>query len=287
MTPFKFILTATGLFRAGEQRRAPRCDGLAKQHGARLHIVHIVGPASRGRFREWFSPAIDLDRKLAEARDTLHRLAADLTIRYDVTPALEVRTGDVLEELQRASERADLLVMGQRRRSPLAEMVLGSTVRRLVESSGLPVPVVKQMPRSGYRRALVPIDFTPASEAAASTAAALASDIEVRVFHAFDSTGEAVMRGADVSESVILRKSSAGRGCLVGAHAPQHDPARVGRPQGELCPRSRVAGEGDPATGAKPECRMCWWRQSSGNVELPQPCPAASTACWRAHAATC
>jgi nucleotide-binding universal stress UspA family protein len=65
------------------------------------------------------------------------------------------------------------------------------------------VLVVKQPPRLAYRRALVPIDFTPASDAAALVAAALASDIDMQVFHAFDSTGEAVMREADVSASVI------------------------------------------------------------------------------------
>jgi nucleotide-binding universal stress UspA family protein len=120
-----------------------------------------------------------------------------------VTPVLEILTGDVVEQLQRASARADLLVIGQRRRSVLAEMVLGSTAQRLVESSRQPVLVVKNVPRWGYRRALVPIDFTPASEAAALVAANLASDIDLQVFHAFDSTGETVMREADVSEPVI------------------------------------------------------------------------------------
>ena len=202
MTPFKFILAATD-FSEPATNAVRRAAMLAQQHGARLHIVHVVEAASRGRIREWLSPTIDLDSKVADARDTLHRLAADLTRRYDVTPALEVRTGDVLEELNRASARADLMVMGQRRRSALAEMVLGSTAQRLVECSRRPVLVVKQAPRWGYRRALVPIDFTPASDAAALVAAALASDIDLQVFHAFDSTGETVMREADVSESVI------------------------------------------------------------------------------------
>jgi len=72
-----------------------------------------------------------------------------------------------------------------------------------MESSRRHVLVVKQVPRLEYRRALVPIDFTPASDAAAVVAATLACDIELHVFHAFDSTGETVMRRADVSESVI------------------------------------------------------------------------------------
>jgi nucleotide-binding universal stress UspA family protein len=201
MTPFKAILAATD-FSLPANNAVLRAAMLAKRHGARLHIVHVVAPA-RTRFRGWFSPAIDLDLKIAEARDTLHRLAADLTVRHGVMPSLEVRAGDVLKELHRVSARADLLVIGQRRTSALAEMVLGSTAQRLMESSRRHVLVVKQVPRLEYRRALVPIDFTPASDAAAVVAATLARDIELHVFHAFDSTGETVMRRADVSESVI------------------------------------------------------------------------------------
>jgi nucleotide-binding universal stress UspA family protein len=65
------------------------------------------------------------------------------------------------------------------------------------------VLVVKQVATNAYRRALVPIDFTPTSDAAAFVAAALAPDIELQVFHAFESTGETIMRDVDVSESVI------------------------------------------------------------------------------------
>jgi nucleotide-binding universal stress UspA family protein len=81
--------------------------------------------------------------------------------------------------------------------------VLGITAHRLVECSTRPVLVVKQAPDGVYRQALVPIDFTPASDAAAFVAAALAPDIDVQVFHAFESTGEIVLREADVCESVI------------------------------------------------------------------------------------
>ena len=202
MTPFKFILVATD-FSVSANNAVRRAALLAKQHGARLGIVHVVARANRGPFGGWLLPTRDLDLKVDDAHDRLRRLATDLTTRYDVASELEVRTGDVLQELLRASARADLLVIGQRRRSALAELVLGSTAQRLVSCSKRPVLVVKQLANWGYRRALVPIDFTPASDAAAVVAASLASDIDLQVFHAFDSTGDYVMREADVSESVI------------------------------------------------------------------------------------
>jgi nucleotide-binding universal stress UspA family protein len=179
MTSFKIILAATD-FSVPANNAVRRAAMLAKEHGARLHIVHVAPPENPVPIREWFSPAVHRDVKLAPARETLNRLAAELTVRCDVTPFLEIRTGDVVEQLQRACARADLLVIGQRRRSVLAEMVLGSTAQRLVECSRRPVLVVKHMPMWGYRRALVPIDFTPASEAAALVAASLASDTTCR-----------------------------------------------------------------------------------------------------------
>ena len=202
MTPFKFILAATD-FSVPADNAVRRAARVAKQHGARLCIVHVIAAARRVPFRAWLSPAIGRDLKVADAHDRLQRLAGDLTNRYDVTVDLEVRAGDVVEELHRASARVDLLVMAQRRRSALAEMVLGSTAQRLVECTRRPVLVVKQAATGAYRRALVPIDFTPASDAAALVAAALAPDIDLQIFHAMDSTGETVMRDVDVSESVI------------------------------------------------------------------------------------
>ncbi len=205
MTPFKSILVATD-FSVTANNVVRRAALLAKQHGARLGIVHVVVQANRGPFGGWFSPPIDLDLRVADARNTLDRLAADLTNRYDVTTHPEVRTGDVLQELDRALARADLLVMGQRQRRSLAEMVLGSTAQRLVQCSTRPVLVVKQLASWGYRRALVPIDFSSASDAAAVVAAKVASDIDLQVFHAFDSAGESVMGEADVSESGIFER---------------------------------------------------------------------------------
>ena len=120
-----------------------------------------------------------------------------------MTADVEVRCGHVSDELHRALADADMLAMGQRRRSALAEIVLDRTVQRLVKCSRRPVLVVKQVADGAYRRALVPIDFTPASEAAALVAAALAPDIDLEVFQALDSTDESVMRDVDVSESVI------------------------------------------------------------------------------------
>lgn len=203
MTPFKLILAATD-FSVPADNAVQRAALLAKQHGCRLRIVHVINPPRPSRrLLGWGASATDLDVATADARTRLQRLATQLTGRYDVTAELEVRTGDTLEELHRCAARADLLVMGQRRRHPLAEMLAGRTAQRLVEHSRRPVLVVKQLAEAGYRRVLLPIDFSPASDAAACVAAALAPAINLQVFHAVDSIGAALMRRADVDASII------------------------------------------------------------------------------------
>lgn len=202
MTPFKSILAATD-FSASANNAVQRAALLARQHGAHLCLVHVVTPPSRVQMRTWSSPAPGLEQQVAAARDRLRGLAAELTQRYAVTPSVALRTGRLLEQLHRVSARACLLVMGAGRRTALAEMLLGSTAQRLVACSRRPVLVAKQTAEGSYRRALVPIDFSPASDAAAFVAAALAPDIDLQVFHALDSAGVAATQGAGIVDTVI------------------------------------------------------------------------------------
>lgn len=202
MTLFKTILAATD-FSAPANNAVKRAALLAQRHGARLGIVHVVNPTRFGRVREWLAPSIGLGLQAAQSRERLRLLAAQLQGLYGVSADFEVRSGDTFEELQRASKRADLLVVGQRRRHPLAELVLGRTAQRLVEACRRPLLVVKQAADGAYQRILVPTDFSPASDAAAVVAAALAPEIDLQIFHAFDASAETLMREADVCESVI------------------------------------------------------------------------------------
>lgn len=240
MTLFKSILAATD-FSVSATHAVHRAARLAKQHGARLRVVHVINPARLEHLREWVAPLASPEIRHVEACERLQQLAVQLSSRYDVTADLGLRTGDPVEELQRESARADLLVIGQRRRHALAEMVLGRSARRLVERSNRSVLVVKQAADGDYRRALVPIDFTPASDAAAFVASALTSDIDLQVFHAFGSNANAVLREADVSASVI-RESRANEEAALQARM-RRSMARLGLDSRKL---SFALGRGSP-----------------------------------------
>ena len=249
MSPFKHILAATD-FSAPADQAVRRAALLARQHDARLHIVHVVDPARPSRLLPWVAPRIDPDLQADAARARLHRLGSELTGRFDVTAHLELRVGNVVEQLQRLSPRADLLVVGHRRRNALAELVLGSTGQRLVEHCRRPLLVVKRTAGHGYRRALVPIDFTQASDAAAFVAAALAPSAELQVFHAFDRIGEAVLREADVRESVI-RESRAREEAVLLARM-RRNMARLGLDSDKM---SLTLGRGSPLSATLRQAR--------------------------------
>ena len=193
MTPFKIILAATD-FSAPADNAVQRAALLARQHGARLGIVHVVKPMRFARVRQWLAPSTDIDLKAAEAHQRLRGLAADLQQLHGIAAEVELRSGDTFEELYRASTRADLLVIGQRRSNVLLDLVFGRTARRLVQTCRRPVLAVKQVVDGAYQRILVPIDFTPGSDAAAVVAAALAPELELQIFHA--SSGPAAPRRA-------------------------------------------------------------------------------------------
>jgi nucleotide-binding universal stress UspA family protein len=202
MTPFTSILVATD-FSIDGNNAVRRAALLAHHHGVRLKLVHVLDPAGCKPLRNWLSPSIDIDLKAAQARQSLRRFAVEIAGRYDVSVSVEVMVGEPLETLLRASERAELLVLGRRGHSSFKALLLGRTVDRLLRICRRPVLVVKRPVERAYRRVLVPVDFMAPSDAAVQLAARLARDSGLHVFHAINSHREAVLRDTDVPERII------------------------------------------------------------------------------------
>lgn len=202
MTPFNSVLVATDFSVDGDNavRRAAR---VAHEHGARLHILHVLEAASRQPLRDWFFPAIDVDREAAQARSALRQLAVEIAGTCDLAPSVELATGDPFEALMRASERADLVVLGSRGCGRPAGLRIGTSVDRVLRRCRRPVLVVKTAVAQPYRRVLLPIDFTASSDAAIRVAARMQREADLHVLHALDSRRESVLRDADVPEHII------------------------------------------------------------------------------------
>lgn len=202
MTPIRSIIVATD-FSASALHAAHRAARLARRFDARLAVVHVLNPARFKALRNWFAPPVDLESALLDAQARLGGLAAELMQVHALQATVDLRTGNTVEVLALASAHANLVVMGQRRRGPLAERVLGSTARQLVEACRRPMLVVKQAAVADYSRLLVPIDLSPGSAAAALAAGALAPEGRMQIFHAYEFSGNVVPQSNEVRDAVI------------------------------------------------------------------------------------
>jgi nucleotide-binding universal stress UspA family protein len=204
MTRFRSILVATD-FSDDATHAVRRAAVLAAQHAARLTLLHVVHPAGFQPLRQWFSPSIDVDLKTAQARATLRQFAAEIRGRHGVPARFRVVVGESFEEIRRAADGTDLLVLGQRGRNPLKDLVTGSTADRLLRFCRRPMLVVKQPLVGPYRRVVVPIDFSTASVSGLRLAGAIAPRASIEVLHALDSSEAFEMQLAGVPAADIRR----------------------------------------------------------------------------------
>lgn len=202
MIPIASILAATD-FSVDGNNAVGRAALLAREHHARLHILHVLKAEGCKPLRDWFSPTTDIDLKAAQAWAALRRVAVELAGAYDMTATVEVAVGDPLATLMQASERVDLVVLGQRGHSRIESLLIGRTADRMLRTSRRPVLVVKKAAAEPYRRPLTTVDFTPSSNEALQFAARLLRGARLHVFHAADAHVESMLRRADVAESTI------------------------------------------------------------------------------------
>lgn len=174
MTP-KVILFPTD-FSARCDRPRDRAVRLAQLWGATLVLLHVNETPDHG---------------LAENRQPDEaRLTARLRAEVD-DPAIEVETRlankDVADAIiQTASDvAADLIVTGLSRRDELGDLVIGTTVERVVRHTSSLVLVVKDRPQADYTQLMVATDFSDCSALALETATTIFPTAAVSLVHAY------------------------------------------------------------------------------------------------------
>lgn len=197
------VLAATD-FSAPARHAVERAAHIAGELGAALGLVHVLPRGALDELRAWLgADAGGEDALLREARGQLAALVSELGASAPVET--RVAAGQVLDEILRAAEDLDagLLVFGAQGAGLMRRLVLGTTSERLLRRARRPVLVVRRSPQGPYRRALVPVDFSPWSLPAVTQARRIAPEARLVLMHVVRVPFEDKLHLAGVDSSAI------------------------------------------------------------------------------------
>jgi nucleotide-binding universal stress UspA family protein len=198
---------------------------LARHLGARVVCVHAVAPW-RGEPDPLAGGNSDIEgfhalyRKEMTARSRrLHQLADELG-RHGIQASarlLDGSAGPVVEAICAGAEdsHAVLVILGSHGRTGLSRLVLGSVAERVVRLCSTSVLVARApvVDVAGFRRVLVPTDFSETAEVALDQAAALAApDAVIDILHCWQldefSDGMVEAPEVDAAHGVASQRAS-------------------------------------------------------------------------------
>lgn len=174
--PVRTVFCATD-FSPTADRALAHAEALARRHGARLVVAHVIEP--------WPTTTVppiavvdDTERILrAAATRRLETLVAPLSARGIAVETRVVAGGPGHESVELArSLGADLIVAGTHGRSGIAHLVYGSTAEYIVRRSPVPVLTVHPNdpgPAPRPQTILLPSDLSPGAERALEAAVRL------------------------------------------------------------------------------------------------------------------
>lgn len=152
------IMLATD-FSERSDRALRRAVLLARAHGARVEVVHVVDDDR---------PRSIVEQDTKQARHLLSELARTLETLDGVACDTKVLLADPFAGLTQAVEQTnpDLLVIGPHRRQLLRDAFVGTTAERTIRSVSCPVLMVNGTPVGDYRHVLLTTDLSDNSRLA-------------------------------------------------------------------------------------------------------------------------
>lgn len=174
------IMLATD-FSERSDRALRRAVILARRHGAKLLIVHVVDDDRPRRI---------VDHEVGDAHQLLAELAQSLTDMDGVACATSVLLDDPFAGIVKAAEKEapDLLVIGPHRRQILRDAFVGTTAERTIRAVRCPVLMANGPPVGPWRKVLMTTDLSdPAGNALARfVATGVAGDAARAILYVFD-----------------------------------------------------------------------------------------------------
>lgn len=174
---FTNILVATDLS-ARSDRAVARACRIAREQGARLHLLHVVDDDL---------PAEMAEAQMIAAEKTLERFCTASHDARGVTVERQVVAGDPWSVIVDAAETlpADLLVLGAARPERMADVFRGTTLARVVRSARCPVLRVTSPATEAYRSPVVGVDFSNCARIATRLASRLVPKAPLTLVHVY------------------------------------------------------------------------------------------------------
>lgn len=118
--------------------------GLAAKFGAKLHLLHVVEPASFVNDLRNVPIAIDDDEVARRAESELRVLVAN-TLKGRAEAKAAVKQGKAYQEIVKAAKevKADMIVISTHGYTGLKHTIMGSTAERVVRHAPCPVLVLR------------------------------------------------------------------------------------------------------------------------------------------------
>lgn len=191
------ILAATD-FSTRSNRALRQAGLLAKASGTQLDIVHVVDDDQPAQMVEM--ERREADQVLAEQMKAMAELS-------DVRCQAMVVVGDPFDGILRtaAASKADLIVMGQHRRQLLRDILVGTTIERVIRARSFPVLMVNNQAQQHYERILIAIDMSEPSANAILVAkqARLITENRPTLLHAFQPLAKGKMLAAGTARAAV------------------------------------------------------------------------------------
>ncbi len=203
-------------FSEDSERAVAQALAIAEASGAEVHIVHMVGPLEppprpvgpHDRYRE------RIEQELERAKQELDKLGA----RYaNAAARIHHYAGDGEPDfglVETASEiGAELVIVGSHGRTGYKRVLMGSVSERVVRLAKTDVMIARRRPSGTFKKILVPVDFSDASERALRAAVELVeAPGEVHVVHFWRPPGYEWRQRTESDAAAKQRKDAEARG---------------------------------------------------------------------------
>lgn len=207
MFSIKRIIVATDMssFAAWAEVRAAM---VARELGSEsLDLLHVIDSLALESWRNLTQPLLDTERQLiTSARKKMTEIEQKLSVNYGIpVTKITLNVGRVHTEIARYAEflNAGLVVLGAYGGGFVRELLIGSTVDKVLQTLSRPLLIVKKEPLVPYREVLIAVDFSQSSRQAMEFALGIAPHANFTVLHAFEVPLESVLHFAGVGNQQI------------------------------------------------------------------------------------